>query len=91
MMDEIQKRLLAEVADLHGVPEGAYNIRANGQMAAPVRDPQGEKKLERNYIYTVNAVIRYLDITSSACALSDRLASQHRSRYDGRNGRIFPE
>ena len=34
MMDEIQKRLLAEVADLHGVPEGAYNIRATGQMAA---------------------------------------------------------
>lgn len=33
-MDEIQKRLLMEVADLHGVPEGAYNIRANGQMAA---------------------------------------------------------
>lgn len=32
MMDEIQKRLLAEVADLHEVPEGAYNIRANGQM-----------------------------------------------------------
>lgn len=27
----------------------------------PVRDPQGEKKLERNYIYTVNAVIKYLD------------------------------
>lgn len=34
MMDEIQKRLLAEVADLHEVPEGAYNIRANGKMAA---------------------------------------------------------
>lgn len=32
-MDEIQKRLLEEVADLHGIPEGAYNIRANGQMA----------------------------------------------------------
>lgn len=32
MVDEIQKRLLAEVADLHEVPEGAYNIRANGQM-----------------------------------------------------------
>ena len=30
-MDEIQKRILAEVADLHEVPEGAYNIRANGQ------------------------------------------------------------
>ena len=34
MMDEIQKRLLFEVADLHEVPEGAYNIRANGEMAA---------------------------------------------------------
>ncbi len=33
MIDEIQKRLLQEVADLHDVPEGAYNIRANGQMA----------------------------------------------------------
>lgn len=33
-MDEIQKRLLMEVADLHGVPEGAYNIRANGQSVA---------------------------------------------------------
>lgn len=27
----------------------------------PVRDPQGDKRLERNYIYTVNAVIKYLD------------------------------
>ncbi|MCI5620021.1 MAG: SufD family Fe-S cluster assembly protein [Lachnospiraceae bacterium] len=34
MMDEIQKRILAEVADLHTVPEGAYNIRTNGKMAA---------------------------------------------------------
>lgn len=34
MMDAVQKRLLEEVADLHKVPEGAYNIRANGQMAA---------------------------------------------------------
>jgi len=34
MIDEIQKRLLAEVAGLHEVPEGAYNIRANGEMAA---------------------------------------------------------
>lgn len=34
VVDEIQKRILAEVADLHGVPEGAYNIRANGKMAS---------------------------------------------------------
>lgn len=31
MMDEIQKRLLNEIAGLHEVPEGAYNIRANGK------------------------------------------------------------
>ncbi len=30
-MDEIQKTLLEQVAGLHEVPEGAYNIRANGQ------------------------------------------------------------
>ena len=32
-MDEIQKRILSEVAGLHEVPEGAYNIRANGVSA----------------------------------------------------------
>ena len=32
-LDEIQKRLLMEVADLHTVPEGAYNIRSNSQSA----------------------------------------------------------
>ena len=25
-MDAIEKKLLEEVADLHGIPEGAYNI-----------------------------------------------------------------
>ena len=30
MLNEIQKQILKEVADLHGVPAGAYNIRANG-------------------------------------------------------------
>ncbi len=33
-MDEIQKTLLEEVADLHGIPAGAYNIRANGGKIA---------------------------------------------------------
>jgi Fe-S cluster assembly scaffold protein SufB len=32
-LDEIQKRILMEVADLHTVPEGAFNIRSNGQLA----------------------------------------------------------
>lgn len=31
------------------------------ELNIPVRDPQGDKKLDRNYIYTVNAVIKYLD------------------------------
>ena len=30
-LDEVQKRLLKEVADLHTVPEGAYNIRSNSK------------------------------------------------------------
>ena len=30
MIDAIQKSLLEKVAELHDVPEGAYNIRANG-------------------------------------------------------------
>lgn len=32
-MDKIEKNLLEQVADLHEVPAGAYNIRANGKMA----------------------------------------------------------
>ena len=33
-MDAIQKNLLEQVADLHVVPEGAYNIRVNGKAEA---------------------------------------------------------
>ena len=32
-MDEIQKNLLLQVADLHEIPAGAYNIRSNGESA----------------------------------------------------------
>lgn len=35
-VDEIQKRLLAEVADLHEVPVGAFNIRSNGESIGRV-------------------------------------------------------
>ena len=35
----VQRRLLEEVADLHGVPEGAYNIRANGHLASSGATP----------------------------------------------------
>lgn len=30
-MDDIQKNLLEEVADIHEVPQGAYNLRINGE------------------------------------------------------------
>lgn len=33
-MDEIQRTLLEEVANLHEIPVGAYNIRTNGQSTA---------------------------------------------------------
>ena len=32
-MDEIQKNLLEQVAGIHEIPEGAYNIRANGALS----------------------------------------------------------
>ena len=35
-MDEIQKTLLEQVAGLHEVPAGAYNIRANGESVGRV-------------------------------------------------------
>ncbi|MBE7068844.1 MAG: SufD family Fe-S cluster assembly protein [Clostridiales bacterium] len=31
-MDAIEKDLLLQIADLHGVPEGAYNIRGNSEL-----------------------------------------------------------
>lgn len=31
-MDKIQQDLLETIADIHGVPEGAYNIRSNGSL-----------------------------------------------------------
>jgi len=31
MLDSIDKKLLKEVADLHEIPQGAYNIRKNGE------------------------------------------------------------
>lgn len=32
-LDDIQMHILQEVADLHTIPEGAYNIRSNGGLA----------------------------------------------------------
>ena len=32
MMDNVQKRLLEEVAGIHEVPQGAYSLRINGSL-----------------------------------------------------------
>ncbi|HEX2938237.1 MAG TPA: ABC transporter permease, partial [Ruminiclostridium sp.] len=31
MLNELDKLMLEKVADLHGIPQGAYNIRKNGK------------------------------------------------------------
>lgn len=49
------------VADVTFEKSTDANTTITKKLIIPVRDPQGEKKLERNYIYTVNAVIKYLD------------------------------
>ena len=33
MDQDIRRGLLEKIADLHGVPEGAYNIRENSELA----------------------------------------------------------
>lgn len=49
------------VADVTFEKNTDANTTITKHLVIPVRDPQGEKKLNRNYIYTVNAVIKYLD------------------------------
>lgn len=44
-MDAIQKTLLEQVADLHEMPEGAYNIRANGKSTDRVTTAQDRKSV----------------------------------------------
>ena len=36
-MDELQKSMLEKIADIHEVPEGAYNIRSNGGLAGGIQ------------------------------------------------------
>ena len=33
-MNDIDKKLLEQIAELHGVPDGSYNIRKNGESIA---------------------------------------------------------
>lgn len=58
---ETQETMPQIVANVTFQKSTDANTTITKELAIPVRDPQGEKKLERNYIYTVNAVIKYLD------------------------------
>lgn len=49
------------VADVTFESTDASKNTITKHLVIPVRDPQGDKQLNRNYIYTVNAVIKYLD------------------------------
>jgi len=46
MLDAIDKQVLKEVADLEGVPKGAYNIRKNGQLVG--REVSANINIEAN-------------------------------------------
>ena len=41
-MDKIDKELLLQIADLHSIPEGAYNIRKNGECLSRNSDSEIE-------------------------------------------------
>ena len=43
-LDAIQKRIIEEVADLHEVPAGAYNFRANSKLAGRNTTPNIDSK-----------------------------------------------
>ncbi len=44
MLNAIDKTLLKSVADLEGIPKGAYNIRKNGQLLG--REVSGDINIE---------------------------------------------
>jgi len=46
MLDALDKRLLRTVADLEGIPKGAYNIRKNGKLLA--REVSSNINIETN-------------------------------------------
>lgn len=58
---ETQETMPQIVANVTFQKSTDANTTITKELIIPVRDPQGEKKLDRNYIYTVNAVIKYLD------------------------------
>lgn len=47
-MNKIDKELLAQIADLHGVPEGSYNIRKNGESIGRVSNADIEIVNKKN-------------------------------------------
>ena len=46
-LDPIQKELLAQVADLHKMPEGAYSLRINGNLEGWPWEAQSSPRVAR--------------------------------------------
>ena len=44
--DSVTRRLLEEIAELHGIPEGAYNIRSNSKSVGRVRSEEHTSELQ---------------------------------------------
>ena len=57
-MDAIQKSLLAAVADLHEIPEGAYSIRANGKSLGRSSSANIEVRPKDNGTDGIDIIIR---------------------------------
>ena len=68
-MDLIQKNLLEQVAGLHEIPEGAYNIRANGT------------KLGRNTTANIDIVQRLIRMESTLSSNRERSTRVYTFRF----------
>ena len=90
-MDAVQKQLLQEVADLHDIPEGAYNLRANGQSIGrnTTANIDIQTKPEGNGIdiddatNTISAKVKsgdtYIELTSDGIGSTAQLATMDAS------------
>ena len=73
MMDRTDEQLLETIADLHGIPEGSFNIRKNGKLlpavspSALMYDANGsyvyvldsENKVEKRYVTPGNSTPKF--------------------------------
>ena len=76
-MDQIQKTLLEQIAGLHEVPQGAYNIRENGESAGVYeQNPVWRRRFRRPV--PGMGIFRCIELCpESGCELYIRAADRH--------------